>query len=236
MRVLVTGSTQGIGRAIAEGFVKRGDEVIVHCSSDITKSERICKEIGGYGAVIADLSKPDEIKSLHQKTGDVDCLILNASVQYKEAWEYISEETFDEQMTVNVKSTLMLIQDYCPSMKEKGFGRIVTIGSVNQFRQHPELVLYSATKCAVASLVKNIAKQVAPFGVTVNNVAPGAIATPRNAAVYNDEEKRQAVEAVIPMGRFGTTDDCTGAVLMLCSEQGSYITGTDIIIDGGMSL
>ena len=236
MRVLVTGSTQGIGKAIAEGFVKRGDEVIVHCSSDITKSERICKEIGGYGAVIADLSKPDEIKSLHQKTGDVDCLILNASVQYKEAWEYISEDTFDEQMTVNVKSTLMLIQDYCPSMKVKGFGRIVTIGSVNQFRQHPELVLYSATKCAVASLVKNIAKQVAPFGVTVNNVAPGAIATPRNAAVYNDEEKRKAVEAVIPMGRFGTPEDCVGAVLMLCSDAGSYITGTDIIIDGGMRL
>lgn len=236
MRVLVTGSTQGIGKAIAEGFVKRGDEVIVHCSSDITKSERICKEIGGYGAVIADLSKPDEIKSLHQKTGDVDCLILNASVQYKEAWDNISEDTFDEQMTVNVKSTLMLIQDYCPSMKEKGVGRIVTIGSVNQFRQHPELVLYSATKCAVMSLVKNIAKQVAPFGVTVNNVAPGAIATPRNAAVYNDEEKRKAVESVIPMGRFGTPDDCVGTVLLLCSDAGEYITGTDILIDGGMSL
>jgi NAD(P)-dependent dehydrogenase (short-subunit alcohol dehydrogenase family) len=86
------------------------------------------------------------------------------------------------------------------------------------------------------SLVKNIAKQVAPFGVTVNNVAPGAIATPRNASVYNDDEKRRAVEAVIPMGRFGTPDDCVGAVLLLCSEQGSYITGTDIIVDGGMRL
>ena len=236
MRVLVTGSTQGIGRAIAEGFVKRGDQVIIHCSSDIEKAERICKEIGGYGAVVADFSKVDEIKSLHSKTGDVDCLILNASVQYKEPWEDISEETFDKQITVNVKSTLMLIQDYCPSMKEKGFGRIVTIGSVNQYRQHPELVLYSATKCAVMSLVKNIAKQVAPYGVTVNNVAPGAIATPRNADVYNDGEKRRAVEAIIPVGRFGTPEDCVGTVLMLCSDAGSYITGTDIIIDGGMRL
>ncbi len=236
MRVLITGSTQGIGKAIAEGFIKRGDEVIVHCSSDIAKAERICKEIGGCGAVVADLSKVDEIKSLHGKTGDVDCLILNASVQYKETWDNISEENIDAQFTVNVKSTLMLIQDYCPAMKAKGFGRIVTIGSVNQYRQHPELVMYSATKCAVMSLVKNIAKQVAPFGVTVNNVAPGAIATPRNAAVYNDDEKRKAVEAVIPMGRFGTPEDCVGAVLMLCSDAGSYITGTDIIIDGGMRL
>lgn len=236
MRVLVTGSTQGIGKAIAEGFVKQGDDVIIHCAKDLEKAQRVCCELGAYRAVVADLSKTDDIKSLYSKTGNVDCLILNASVQYKETWDNISEDTFDEQMTVNVKSTLMLIQDYCPSMKEKGFGRIVTIGSVNQFRQHPELVLYSATKCAVMSLVKNIAKQVAPFGVTVNNVAPGAIATPRNAAVYNDEEKRKAVEAVIPMGRFGTPEDCVGAVLMLCSDAGAYITGTDILIDGGMSL
>ena len=85
-------------------------------------------------------------------------------------------------------------------------------------------------------LVQVIAKQVAPFGVTVNNVAPGAIATPRNESVYNDDEQRKAVEAVIPMGRFGTPEDCVGAVLMLCSEQGAYITGTDIVIDGGMRL
>ena len=85
-------------------------------------------------------------------------------------------------------------------------------------------------------MVEIIAKQVAPFGVTVNNVAPGAIATPRNESVYNDEEKRKAVEYAIPMGRFGTSEDCVGAVLMLCSEQGSYITGADIIIDGGFRL
>ncbi len=236
MRVLVTGSTQGIGKAIAEGFVKRGDEVIVHCSVDMEKAERVRAEIGAYGAVTADLSNIDEVKSLHDKTGDVDCLILNASVQYKEPWDKISDDTFDKQITVNIKSTFILIQSYCEAMKKKGFGRIVTIGSVNQYRQHPELVLYSATKCAVMSLVKNIAKEVAPFGVTVNNVAPGAIATPRNAAVHSDEEKKKQVEAIIPMGRFGAPEDCVGAVLLLCSEQGSYITGSDIVIDGGMRL
>lgn len=236
MRVLVTGSTQGIGKAIAEGFVARGDEVIVHCSVDMEKAERVRAEIGAYGAVTADLSKIDEVKSLHDKTGDVDCLILNASVQYKEPWDKISDDTFDKQIAVNIKSTFILIQSYCEAMKKKGFGRIVTIGSVNQYRQHPELVVYSATKCAVMSLVKNIAKQVAPFGVTVNDVAPGAIATPRNADVHSDEEKRKAVEGIIPVGRFGTPDDCVGAVLLLCSEQGSYITGTDIIVDGGMLL
>ena len=236
MRVLITGSTQGIGKALATAFVKRGDWVCVHCSKDIEKAERIRSEIGAHQAVVCDLLNADEVNGFYKKTGAVDCLILNASVQYKESWAEIKDETLEKQLSVNVKSTLKLMQAYYPAMKEKGFGRIVTIGSVNQYRQHPEFSLYSATKCAVMSLVKNIAKQVAPFGVTVNNVAPGAIATPRNESVYNDEEKRKAAEACIPMGRFGKPEDCIGAVLLLCSEQGSYITGTDIIVDGGMRL
>ena len=236
MRVLVTGSTQGIGKALATAFVKNGDEVIVHCSKDLQKAERIRTEIGAKSAVVCDLSNMDEVNALYKKTGAVDCLILNASVQYKELWAEITDETFDRQFDVNVKSTLKLMQAYYPSMKENGFGRIITIGSVNQYRQHPELSVYSATKCAVMKLVEVIAKQAAPFGVTVNNVAPGAIATPRNESVYNNAEQRKAVEAVIPMGRFGQPNDIVGAVLMLCSEQGSYITGADIIVDGGMRL
>ena len=235
-KVLITGSTQGIGKALAMAFVKNGNEVIVHCSKDLQKAERIRAEIGAHQAVVCDLSNMDEVNELYKKTGAVDCLILNASVQYKELWQDITDETLDKQFDINVKSTLKLIQAYYPAMKEKGFGRIVTIGSVNQYRQHAELSVYSATKCAVKKLVEVIAKQVAPFGVTVNNVAPGAIATPRNESVYNDDEQRKAVEAVIPMGRFGTPEDCVGAVLMLCSEQGAYITGTDIVIDGGMRL
>jgi NAD(P)-dependent dehydrogenase (short-subunit alcohol dehydrogenase family) len=85
-------------------------------------------------------------------------------------------------------------------------------------------------------IVEVVAKEVAPFGVTVNNVAPGAIKTPRNEKEYNDLDIRKAVEAKIPMGRFGEPNDIVGAVLMLCSEQGSYITGADIIVDGGMRL
>ena len=236
MKVLVTGSTQGIGKAIAKAFADQGHEVIVHCSADIQKAERVCKEVGGRSAVVCDLSVREEVDGLYAKTGAVDCLILNASVQYKENWLEIGDETLDKQLAVNVKSTFKLIQAYYPAMKEKGFGRIVTIGSVNQYRNHPELSVYAATKCAVMSLVKIIAKQVAPFGVTVNNIAPGAIATPRNAAVLEDEVKRKAVESAIPMGRFGTPEDCVGAVLLLCSDKGGYITGTDIVIDGGMRL
>lgn len=234
--VLITGSTQGIGKALATAFVKAGYKVCVHCSKDLEKAERVRAEIGAHKAVVCDLSNMDEVNELYQKTGAVDCLILNASVQYKELWQDITDETFDKQFAVNVKSTFKLMQAYYPAMQEKGFGRIVTIGSVNQYRNHSELSVYSATKCAVMKFVEIIAKQVAPFGITVNNVSPGAIATPRNESVYNDEEKRKVVETCIPMGRFGTPEDCVGAVLMLCGDQGNYITGTDIIIDGGMRL
>lgn len=236
MKILVTGSTQGIGKAIAAAFVKEGDEVFVHCSKDKEKAERIRKEIGATGAVIADLSDMREVRNLYKKTGAVDCLILNASVQYKQQWQEITEEAIDRQFSVNVKSTLLLMQAYYPAMKENGFGRIITIGSVNQNRCHPELSLYSATKCAVMRLVKNIAKEAAPFGVTVNNVSPGAIDTPRNADVYNNSDLRRKVESVIPMGRFGTPEDCASAVLFLCGRGGDYITGADIAVDGGMSL
>ena len=235
-KILVTGSTQGIGKAIAAAFARQGDEVIVHCSKDLAKAEMICAEIGGVGAVTADLSDMKDVRGLYNKTGAVDCLILNASEQYKQHWQKITEDAIDRQLSVNIKSTLLLMQAYFSAMKEKRFGRIVTIGSVNQNRCHPELSLYSATKCAVLRLVKNIAKEAAPFSVTVNNVSPGAIATPRNADVYNDIAARKAMESAIPMGRFGTTEDCAGIVLFLCGKDGGYITGADISVDGGMGL
>ena len=236
MRVLITGSTQGIGKALAKAFVKLGNEVIIHGSNDIDKAERVCAEVGASKAVVCDFSNMKEVEKLYNMTGAVDCLILNASVQKKQEWTEVTDETFDMQFTVNVKSTLKLIQAYYPAMKQKHWGRIITIGSVNQHRQHTQLPVYSATKCAVMKFVEVIAKQVAQFGVTVNNVSPGAIATPRNEEIFNDELKRKEVEKVIHIGRFGQADDIVGIVTMLCSDHGSYITGADIVIDGGMKL
>ena len=211
-------------------------EVIVHCSTDADKAERVRKEIGACKAVVCDLSDMEQVADLKEKTGGVDVLILNASVQFKQKWTDISDKEIEKQLNVNVVSSLKLMQTYFLDMKQKGFGRIITIGSVNQHKQHRELSFYAATKCAVMSLVKNIAKEAAPFGVTVNNVSPGAIATPRNENIYNDEEARRKVETSIPLGRFGTPKECAGIVTFLASEESAYITGADIAVDGGMSL
>lgn len=236
MKALVTGSTQGIGYAIAKALVKEGYEVTVHCSGDIEKATRVRDEIGAAAAVVCDLSKMNEVNALGEKTGDVDVLVLNASVQYRNPYDKITDEEFDAQVNVNFKSTFKLIQAYSEKMKKNGFGRIITIGSVQQYKPHKDMAIYAATKCAVLSLVNNLAKQLAPFGVTVNNVAPGVIATPRNEAALSDPVYRQKVLDGIPAGRAGEADDMAGTVVLLAGEGGRYITGADIVVDGGMHL
>ena len=235
-KALVTGSTQGIGKAIAARLVKDGFYVIVHCSGDIEKAKRVQQEIGAHASAVGDLSEADVAEKLKSATGEVDVLVLNASVQYKQKWREASSDLIQKQLQVNFVSTVRLMQEYIPAMEKNGFGRVITVGSVNQHRRHPELSVYAATKCAVMSFVENVAKEEAAYGVTVNNVSPGAIATPRNASVYNDEEARKKVEACIPAGRFGTPEDCAGIVAFLASDDSSYITGADIKTDGGMSL
>ena len=235
-KALVTGSTQGIGFAIAKLLAEQGAEVFVNGASSEEKCRAAAERIPGAQAVRADLLKEEEIEELYRITGDVDILVLNASIQYKRPWDGFTEEEYDVQMDCNVKSSYRLIRKYAPAMQAKGWGRIVTIGSVNQYNQHPELSLYGVTKAAQAKMVKNFAPVLAPNGVTINNVAPGAINTPRNSEVLSDTAFLQAVESKIPCGYVGLAEDVAPAVLLLCSQEGRYITGADLVIDGGMSL
>ncbi len=235
-KAIVTGSTQGIGFAIAEILAKQGASVFVCGSGNVQKIEAAAERINRAVPVNVDLLSVDCADKMYEITGDVDILVLNASIQYKEKWNEFTMEQYDKMMDCNVRSSYLLIKKYAEGMKARGWGRIVTIGSVNQYNQHPELSLYSVTKVAQMKMVKNFASFLAPYGVTINNVAPGAIATPRNAAIYEDAKLRSAVEAKIPCGRFGEPKDISPTVLLLCSNEGSYITGTDIVIDGGLQL
>jgi NAD(P)-dependent dehydrogenase (short-subunit alcohol dehydrogenase family) len=133
-------------------------------------------------------------------------------------------------------ATLRLIQLCEPAMTARRWGRILTIGSVQQSRPHPDMAIYAASKSAQLNLVPNLARQLAPFGVTINNLAPGVISTDRNADALADAVYAAQVRAKIPAGRFGDPGDCTGAALLLCSEAGRYITGQDLYVDGGMAL
>ena len=233
---LVTGATQGIGFAIAKLLAEQGAKVFVGGASNMEKCRNACREIPNSEPVCADLCCEDAAERLYEVTGDVDILVLNASMQYKAQWDSFTVEQYDTMMDCNVKSSYLIIQKYTPAMKEKGWGRIVTVGSCNQYKQHPELSIYAVTKAAQMKMVQNFAPYLAPYGITINNVAPGAIATPRNAKITEDEALRAAVERKIPCGRFGTPEEIAPAVLLLCSREGAYVTGSDLIIDGGLSL
>lgn len=234
---LVTGSSQGIGKAIAKCLSDYGATVFVHGSTSVEKCKKAAQEIGGNAEIaVADLSLDGCAEKLHEQTGDVDILILNASVQYRTPWNEISSEEFDKQVRINLKRTLELIQKYAPYMQRQKFGRIITVGSVQQYKPHKDMAVYAATKCAQMSLVTNLAKQLGAEGITVNNMSPGVIATPRNEKALSDAEYRKLILNGIPLGFEGKAEDCQGAILLLCSEAGRYITGIDLIVDGGMHL
>ena len=233
---LVTGSTQGIGFAVAKILAEHGAKVFVNGATSMEKCRAASEQIKNSVPVMANLLKTEDIDRLYETTGGVDILVLNASIQYKRSWEDFTEEEYDTQMDCNVKSSFLLIQKYAPAMKDKGWGRIVTIGSVNQYNQHPQLLVYGMTKAAQLKMVQNLAPALAPYGVTVNNIAPGAINTPRNAEALSDEEFNKKIIASIPAGYVGRPEDIAPAVLLLCSDEGRYITGAELVIDGGMRL
>ena len=233
---LVTGSTQGIGFEIARLLSKQGAKVFIVGAESMDKCKSASAKILNSVPVRADLLNEYEIDKLYEKTGDVDILVLNASIQYKRKWDEFTLEEYDIQMNCNVKSSYLLIKKYAVGMEKKSWGRIVTVGSVNQYNQHPELSIYGVTKAAQKKMTENFAPLFAPYGITINNIAPGCIETPRNKEALSDEVLKQKIIDSIPCGYIGQAEDISPAVLLLCSEEGRYITGSEIIIDGGMHL
>ncbi len=236
---LVTGSSRGIGRAIAEAFAKAGAKVLVHGSKESAALREAAEACGGV-PVVGDLSSSDGVRALvdgcRAAAPRLDILVLNASTQNYVTLEEYGEAEFLREFQTNVGSAFQLVQAFAPAMCERRRGRIIAVGSVNQFRPSPRLTVYSATKAALQSLVLNAAKSYAPFGVTVNNLVPGVILTDRNVEPLKDDAYRAKILDLIPAGNFGCPEDCAGAALLLASDAGRYITGIELPVTGGMHL
>ena len=237
---LITGSSRGIGKAIALRLACEGYRVLVHGVTESDKLKETAEEIRKNGGVVeciaANLCNIEETKKLAEKMENIDVLILNASLQYRNPWLEITTEEAYEQINCNFVSSLTLIQAAVPYMKTKGWGRVITIGSVQEAKPHPDMLVYSATKAAQTNMVQSLSLQLAKDGITVNNVAPGVIYTDRNVVALSDKEYAKKVTDSIPVGFYGEPDDCAGIVSLLCSEEGRYITGQCIFVDGGKSV
>lgn len=242
-KALVTGSSRGIGRALALGLARQSADVAVHYVGSKTAAQGVAQEITELGrastVVQADLGSPtcaDDLFDQLADFGSIDILVFNASMDQRMAWEGISGPECDRQLACNLRSTLLLAQKAVPHMKEKGWGRLVAIGSVQERKPHPLLLVYSSAKVAQTHMMQSLALQLAQFGITANSIAPGIIHTDRTARLLQEEAYHNLSLNKIPLGRFGSPEDCVGALILLCSQAGAYITGQNIYVDGGMGI
>ena len=240
---LITGSSRGIGRAFALKLASLGADVAVHFAGRADAAERVREQILAMGrrcaVVRSDLSDGGCAESITEQLkgfGDIDILVLNASVQIKKPWETITLQDFDTQISCNLRASLLLIQKFVPRMKEKRWGRIVTVGSVQEQKPHPDMLVYSVSKAAQTAMARSLAVQLAGYGVTVNCLAPGVILTDRNSEALSDKAYYEQVLSKIPAGFCGEPEDCAEALAALCSPEGRYITGQNLFVDGGMGI
>jgi len=251
-RALVTGGSVSIGRSIALAFADAGADVAIHhdAGADAAfgkanaaeETAGVIRERGRRAAIIqADFAIPGEatrtVDEASQALGGIDVLVVCASIQYRTAFEAVTAEQIERQIQINFRASIELLKAALPPMKASCFGRVLTIGSVNQTTPEAELSIYAALKSAQHNLAINLARQYAPFGITVNNLSPGLIATERNRWRRVDAQAWAQIEkGSSPMGRAGTADEMAGAALLLCSEAGSFITGADLQATGGRHL
>lgn len=238
---LVTGGRREIGRAIALGLAAQGARVVIHHAGtpeELHDAQGVVREIEAAGgqsvAVAADFAAEGAAAGLAADAlafGAIDILVLNASIEIRQAWTDITDAEFDAQVNVNLRATLVLMQALMPAMAERGWGRVLTIGSIQQVFPSPVMLVYAGAKAMQHNWAINLARQLGASGVTVNNLAPGVIHTARNRDALVTEAP--ALLARVPVGRLGRPEDLVGAALLLCSDAGSYINGASLFVDGG---
>ncbi len=240
-KALVTGSSRGIGRAAGLKLASMGAKVIFH---GVTASEKLASAVAeaGEGALsltadFGDMSAVENLaKTLIKRSLVPDILVLNASVQSYTGLGNFESEEFLRMFRTNVESSCILLKALLPEMREKAWGRVIFVGSINGIQPAPRLAIYGSAKAALMNIAKTAALENASYGITVNTILPGVIETDRNAAALSNTEFAETLKAQIPMHRFGTAEECAELIAFLASDVASYITGAEIPIAGGWQL
>jgi glucose 1-dehydrogenase len=241
---LVTGSSSGIGQAIAVKLAQAGAHLIINYAGGREGAEQTLAQVEAAGArgivVQADVSKLSELQTLidqgWEAFGSVDILVNNAGLEKKaDLWD-VTEEDYDRILGVNLKGPFFLTQAFVRRLRSvKRNGRIINISSVHEDIAFPGFASYCASKGGLRMLMRTLAVELGPEGFTVNNVAPGAIATPMNKSLLENKPKLEALLANIPLGRLGSTDDVADLVVFLASNAAAYVNGATFTVDGGLS-
>lgn len=241
---MVTGSSRGIGKAIALCLATEGAEVAVHYHHNKEEAEAVRNEIGKCGGkahlLQADLSDVRQVLRLGEEAwsalGGIDFLINNAGVSYKKHFLDATPDDVEHFTNINFKGTLFLTQTVAKKMvAANAAGSIYTLTSINGVQPGVGLSVYGATKGALETLMKGVALELAPHNIRVNTVAAGGIETAMNAAVWQDAERLKLVNENIPMGRMGKPEEIAGLISGLMASD-SYLTGATIVVDGGWLL
>ncbi|MDF0599396.1 SDR family oxidoreductase [Psychromarinibacter sp. C21-152] len=241
-RALITGSSQGIGFALARGLAGAGAEVVLN-GRDVGRLEAAADALREEGH--APLTLPfdvtdheavrDAIDGMEQATGAIDILVNNAGMQHRAPLEDFPPDRFEALLQTNIASVYHAGQAAARHMIGRGRGWIVNIASVQTALARPGIAPYTATKGAVANLTKGMATDWARHGLTCNAIAPGYFDTPLNAALVNDPEFCGWLEKRTPAGRWGRVEELVGACVFLCSDAASFVNGQVLFVDGGIT-
>jgi NAD(P)-dependent dehydrogenase (short-subunit alcohol dehydrogenase family) len=237
---VVTGASKGLGGQIARSLAAAGAAVAL-----VARNQELLREVaadiesqdGKVEVMAADVTDETAVSELAQQVGEklgvCDILINNAGINNRKSLEDFTLAEWNEILAVNLTGPFLMARAFVPGMKQKNYGRILNMTSIMSHVSLPSRTGYSSTKAGLLGFTKSLALELAPFHITVNGISPGPFATEMNKTLMEDPEKNAAFLSRIPVGRWGKVQEIGALAVYLCSEEAGFITGTDIVIDGG---
>jgi glucose 1-dehydrogenase len=244
-KVLVTGSSKGIGRGIALRMAQEGADVVINYNSDPKGAEEALADVLATGRravmIQGNTASVDGVRALVAQSaealGGLDVLVNNAGIENDAPFWDVTEQDYDRVLNVNLKGVFFGTQAFVRHCRAAAHGgKVINISSVHEDLAFPNFAAYCASKGGLRMLARTLAIELGPLGITINNIAPGAIETPMNAKLLNDPVKLEALTRQIPLARLGKPTDVAGLAVFLASSDSDYVTGSTYFIDGGLTV